>query len=52
MTTESSTRATAIPPPCDMMYKPDSTLGLEVFIDADFAGNWDNQYATNDCDTA
>ena len=24
-----------------MTYKPDSSIGLEVFVDADFAGGWD-----------
>ena len=34
-----------------MMSKHDSSLGLEVFVDGDYVGNWDHQYATNDCDT-
>ena len=25
-----------------MVYKPMKNLGLEVFVDADFAGNWTN----------
>ena len=33
-----------------MTFKPGSSLGLEVFIDADFTGN--HQYAMNDCDIA
>ncbi len=24
-----------------MMYKPDSSKGLEVYVDADFGGGWD-----------
>ena len=29
-----------------------SSLGLEVFIDADFVGNWAQQYVTDDHDRA
>ena len=25
-----------------MIFKPDKTKGLELYIDADFAGNWEN----------
>lgn len=33
------------------ILRPDRTKGLEVYVDADFAGNWDpNEY--EDCDTA
>ena len=35
-----------------MTFKPGSSLGLEVLIDADFTGNWGHQYVMNDCDTA
>ena len=30
-----------------MIYKPDSTRGVEVFVDADFAGGWDPNDASN-----
>lgn len=33
------------------IYRPDKTRGLEVHVDADFAGNWDKEEA-NDPDTA
>jgi len=35
-----------------MTFKPDKSRGLEVFVDADFAGNWDKQEAATDTDTA
>ena len=31
---------------------PDASKGLEVFVDADFAGNWDKELAGQDIDTA
>ena len=34
------------------IFKPDPTRGLEVYVDADFAGNWDKDEAANDRDTA
>lgn len=34
-----------------MIFKPDITRGLELFVDADFAGNWDPN-ETHDIDTA
>ena len=30
-----------------MLYKPDSSKGIEVFVDADFAGGWDSTNAMN-----
>jgi hypothetical protein len=30
-----------------MIYKLDSTKGIEVFVDADFAGGWDPDDALN-----
>jgi hypothetical protein len=30
-----------------MIYKPDWARGLEVFVDADFAGGWDPEDAEN-----
>jgi hypothetical protein len=30
-----------------MLYKPDSSKGIEVFVDADFAGGWDSANAMN-----
>jgi hypothetical protein len=30
-----------------MFYRPDSARGLEVFVDADFAGGWDPEHAEN-----
>ena len=33
-----------------MIYKPDPTKGLEVYVDADFVGGWDPEN-TNDADT-
>ncbi len=30
-----------------MIYRPDSTRGIEVFVDADFAGGWDPGDALN-----
>ena len=35
-----------------MTFKPDQSAGLEVFADADFAGNWDQNEPHNDRDTA
>ena len=35
-----------------MTFTPDKSLGLEVFVDADFAGNWDRNEAAGDRDTA
>ena len=35
-----------------MIFKPDKSRGLEVFVDADFAGNWDRSEAMTDTDTA
>ena len=35
-----------------MVYTPDPTKGLEVFVDADFAGNWDPAEAATDRGTA
>jgi hypothetical protein len=32
-----------------MVYKPDSLRGIEVFVDADFAGSWDPADAMNAC---
>jgi hypothetical protein len=34
------------------IYTPDFSRGLEVFVDADFAGNWDPKEAAGDRDTA
>ena len=34
-----------------MILRPDQTKGLELFVDADFAGNWDPE-ETQDIDTA
>ena len=33
-----------------IIYTPDSTKGLEVYVDADFAGGWDPENA-DDADT-
>ena len=30
-----------------MIYRPDSKRGLEIFVDADFAGGWDPEDAEN-----
>jgi hypothetical protein len=35
-----------------MIFTPDTSAGLEVFVDADFAGAWDKKEATHDRDTA
>ena len=35
-----------------MIYKPDASKGLEVYVDADFAGNWNKNKAATDRDTA
>jgi hypothetical protein len=35
-----------------MIYKPNLDRGLEVFVDADFAGNWNKEEAPTDRDTA
>ena len=34
------------------IMKPDQSHGLEVYVDADFAGNWDKEGAGEDIDTA
>ncbi len=34
-----------------MTFRPKPDLGLEVFVDSDFAGNWDKE-ETQDRDTA
>ena len=34
------------------ILKPDPTKSLEVYVDADFAGNWDPEYAHKDRSTA
>lgn len=33
-----------------MIYKPDSTKGVETYVDSDFAGNWDRTEARDDTD--
>ena len=33
-------------------FKPDTTAGLEVFVDADFSGNWNKSSPAQDRDTA
>jgi hypothetical protein len=35
-----------------MIFKPDHEAGLEVYVDADFAGNWNRSEALEDRDTA
>ena len=35
-----------------MTFDPDIRKGLEVYVDADFAGNWDKKEAASDRDTA
>ena len=35
-----------------MTFKPDTSAGLEVYVDADFSGNWDSTNAKSDRDTA
>ena len=35
-----------------MTFKPDHSRGLEVYVDADFTGNWNKEEAFNDRDTA
>ena len=35
-----------------MTFKPDRTHGLEIYVDADFTGNWGKEEAFNDRDTA
>ena len=35
-----------------MIFMPDSSQGLEVYVDADFAGNWNRDEAPYDRDTA
>ena len=35
-----------------MIFTPDSSLGLEVYVDADFAGNWNRDEAPHDQDMA
>ena len=34
------------------VYKPGQSKGLEVFVDADFSGNWEKSEAPTDRDTA
>ena len=34
-----------------MIYKPDLSCGLEVFVDADFSSNWEKSEAPTDRDT-
>ena len=34
------------------IYRPDASRGLELYVDADFAGNWDSKEAPLDRDTA
>jgi hypothetical protein len=35
-----------------MVYRPDPDKGLEVYVDSDFAGNWNKDEAPTDRDTA
>jgi len=35
-----------------MIYDPDPATGLEVYVDADFSGNWNQDEAASDRDTA
>ena len=35
-----------------MTLRPDRTCGLEIYVDGDFAGNWNKEEAFNDQDTA
>ena len=35
-----------------LILRPDSSRDLEVFVDADFSGNWDNKDAAHNRDTA
>ena len=35
-----------------LTFMPDPTAGLEVYIDMDFAGNWNHEEAENDQDMA
>jgi hypothetical protein len=35
-----------------MVYRPDPDKGLEVYVDSDFAGNWNKDKAPTDRDTA
>ena len=35
-----------------MLFMPDSSLGLEVYVDADFAGNWNRNEVPHDRDMA
>ena len=35
-----------------MTFQPDQDAGLEVYVDADFAGNWDPKQPETDADTA
>ena len=35
-----------------MTFHPNPALGLEVYVDADFAGNWNKETASTDRDTA
>ena len=34
-----------------MIFTPDFSLGLEVYVDADFTGNWNQDEAPHDQDT-
>ena len=35
-----------------MIFTPDSSQGLEVYVDVDFAGNWNQDEVPHDQDTA
>jgi hypothetical protein len=35
-----------------MILKPQKNKGIEVYVDADFSGNWDPEAPHKDCDTA
>jgi hypothetical protein len=35
-----------------IILKPDPSMGLEDWVDADFCGNWDRKYAMEDPTTA
>jgi hypothetical protein len=35
-----------------LIYQPDTTKGLEVFVNADFAGNWNQEFAEGNCNIA
>ena len=36
----------------DLILRPDASKGLEIYVDADWAGNWDKELAGEDADTA